>query len=323
MRYHCNKSLLMLLMLIFINIDLYAQNNEQNSGKAYDVIIISKGQGSILCNEQFKVDYEDRKEFTLKNNADVRLSFSPKEGHKLSKFTINGINKLQNIENNRITLKDISRKTVIVATFEIVVSNDSSSTNLNKAKDVIIASQATSTGQKKSSDLNLQQISIGFQQYTLKDFATKDIKSNYGISASYGKTYLMNRTPSKINLGFDVDFAEVLYNNYQLKFKNKTEHYHQIELGVQLGLALVYVPNYSFYGKLYAHYAPRYSMIRANEKWNNSYGNYIVGGVSFHISHFGIGGEFCYGNCKYLKEDNENAPKNTNIGLRVFVSYNF
>lgn len=323
MRYHCNKSLLMLLMVIFINIDLYAQNNEQNSGNAYDVTIISKGQGSILCNEQYKVDYDEKKEFTLKNNADVRLRFAPQNGYKLIKLTINGINRNQDIKDNLITLKNISRKTVIVATFEIVVSTDSPSTNLNKTNDENIAFQTTSTVQNKNSDLNLQQITIGFQQYTLKDFATKDIKSNYGISASYGKTYLKNRTPPTINVGFDVVFAEVLYNNYQLRYNNKTDYYHQIELGAQLGLALVLVPNYSFYGKLYGHYAPRYSMIRANEKWNNSYGNYVVGGVSFHISHFGIGGEFCYGNCKYLKEENEDAPKNTNIGLRLFVSYNF
>ena len=116
--HHRDKSLLLVLFVFFMSIDLCAQNDNQNSDKVYDVSIVSKGQGSILCNDQYLVDIEDKKEFTLKNDADVRLSLSAKEGHKLSKFTINGINRYQDIKNNRITLKGISRKTVIVATFE-------------------------------------------------------------------------------------------------------------------------------------------------------------------------------------------------------------
>lgn len=123
MEYHHNKSLLLLLLVIFVNTSLFAQTNSKNSNSAYDVSIISIGQGSILCNEKYLVDIDDKKEFTLKNNADVRLSFSPKNGYTLSKFTINGKNRIHDIEKNRITLKDISQKTIIVATFEEV--NDS------------------------------------------------------------------------------------------------------------------------------------------------------------------------------------------------------
>lgn len=115
---HRDKFLLLFLLVLFTGIDLCAQNDNQNSDKAYDVTIVSKGQGSILCNDQYLVDIDEKKEFTLKNNADVSLSLSAKEGHKLSKFTINGINRLQDIKNKKITLKNISRKTVIVATFE-------------------------------------------------------------------------------------------------------------------------------------------------------------------------------------------------------------
>jgi len=118
MRHHLTIFLLLLSMVVFRNIDSYAQVETQNTDKVYDVSIVSKGQGSILCNEEYLVDYDERKEFTLKNNADVRLSLSPKDGYKLSKFTINGISRIQDVENNRLTLKGISRKTVIVATFE-------------------------------------------------------------------------------------------------------------------------------------------------------------------------------------------------------------
>ena len=107
----------MLLLAIFTSTNLCAQNNNQNSDNAYDVSIISKGQGRILCNEQFFINNNDRKEFTLKNNADLILNFSPNTGCRLLKFTINGINKIHEVANNRITLKNISKKTVIVATF--------------------------------------------------------------------------------------------------------------------------------------------------------------------------------------------------------------
>lgn len=161
MRYHCNKPLLLVLMVIFINIELYAQNNEQNSDKVYDITIISKGHGCIFCNEQFKVDNDDRKEFTLKNNADVRLRFSPNKGCKLSKFTINGIIKGQDIENNQITLKGISRKTVIVATFDCVedsvrltlISGLGGTLFYNNGS---IANNTKTTTVKKGSQINLR-----------------------------------------------------------------------------------------------------------------------------------------------------------------------
>lgn len=117
MKYHCNKPFLLLLFTIFMCINLCAQDKKQDSDMV-DVYIISKGQGRILCNEQYSVDSDDRKEFILRNNADVKLLFSPEKGNVLSKFTINGINRIKNVENNQITLKGISRKTTIVATFE-------------------------------------------------------------------------------------------------------------------------------------------------------------------------------------------------------------
>lgn len=117
MWYHYKKIMLLIMLTFSVGINLCAQNSVRNSEDAYDVTIVSKGQGSILCNEQYIVDYDDRKDFTLKNNADIKLSFSAKEGHTLSRFTINGINRIQDINNNRITIKGISRKTIIVATF--------------------------------------------------------------------------------------------------------------------------------------------------------------------------------------------------------------
>lgn len=319
MRYHRNKSLFLFILVLFINIHLCAQDKKQIIGNIYDVSIISKGPGNILCNEQFIVGNDERKEFTLRNNAVVRLKLSPNKGGKLLKFTINGINRLPDIKNNQITLKDISRKTVIVATFEEIAFHGSTSTNHNNKEDY---TSLPSTGTyQKYLKLNLHQISIGFQQYTLKDFATKDIKSNYGVFASYGNTYLLNSTPSSFNWGLDIVFTEAGYNNYQLRYREKTDYYHQIELGVQAGLSLIMVASESLWGKIYIRYAPRYSMLNANKKWYNCYGNYIVGGASFHFFSFGIGGEFCYGSCKYLKEDNEDAPNNANFGLRIFVSF--
>ena len=73
MRYHRNKSLFLFILVLFINIHLCAQDKKQIIGNIYDVSIISKGPGNILCNEQFIVGNDERKEFTLRNNAVVRL----------------------------------------------------------------------------------------------------------------------------------------------------------------------------------------------------------------------------------------------------------
>lgn len=81
----------------------------------HGIIVISKGNGSILCNDLFNV--LDTKEFVLKNNADLSLKFSPKQGYKLSKLTINGVNRVTDVQDNLLTLRGISRRTTIVATF--------------------------------------------------------------------------------------------------------------------------------------------------------------------------------------------------------------
>lgn len=158
---HRNTSQLLLLFMFFLSINLYAQEEQQNADKVYDVSITSKGQGSIICNEQYRVGNDDRKEFTLKNNADVRLKFAPQKGYKLTKLTINGIIKGQDIENNQITIKGISRRTSIVATFESVedsvkltlISGEGGTLYYNNGS--IINSNKTTTV-KKGSQINLK-----------------------------------------------------------------------------------------------------------------------------------------------------------------------
>ncbi len=115
MRNLCNTSRLLFPLLLIFCINVYSHAQDLKPVMNHGIIVISKGNGSILCNDQFNV--LDTKEFVLKDNADLSLKFSPKQGYKLSKLTINGINKVSDVEDNHLTLKGISRRTTIVATF--------------------------------------------------------------------------------------------------------------------------------------------------------------------------------------------------------------
>lgn len=185
-------------------------------------------------------------------------------------------------------------------------------------------------------DLKLQSLSFGFTSNKLKEKDGMNLKSNFGLFANYTRTYLLNSTPSVLNYGLDIVYADLNYVNYKLLFQYQnaetTEYIHQAEFGMQGGLALLWAPSERFNAKVFGRYAPTYTGLYHREKWHFNYSNYIVAGITLNFMRFGIGGEFRYGFLKSESlnlQETENATSESNqqdfinSGFRVFVNYNF
>lgn len=118
MKVKFNISMLFIILLSMMSETIVA------SDAVYDIKVVVKGSGSVVCNNSYTVESHDRKDFTLKNNADVNLIFAPMKGYKLEKLTICGIDRTKDVKNMQLTLSDIHKNTIIVATFEPETDNN-------------------------------------------------------------------------------------------------------------------------------------------------------------------------------------------------------
>lgn len=195
------------------------------------------------------------------------------------------------------------------------------------------AKQASSKKDYKSNYIN-----IGYQRLIMKPDGGQDLISNLGVFASVGKTYILNSKPSVFNYGLDVVWADLNYVNYKLEYHyegmTEKETYHQMEVGMQGGIALIWKPSQNFSTRIYARYAPCFSAMYIDKDFYGSYGDFIVAGISFNLgSSFGIGVDYRYGSCKYKKMGGDDAeeqdvpteslPSTTYSGFRAYLVYQF
>lgn len=94
------------------------------NGEVYDIKVIVKGSGSLVFNNTFSVESNNKKIFTLKNNADINIKIIPQKGYLLEKLTVSGIDMTSEVKEMKLTLSDIRKNTVIVATFQPETEND-------------------------------------------------------------------------------------------------------------------------------------------------------------------------------------------------------
>lgn len=187
-------------------------------------------------------------------------------------------------------------------------------------------------------DYKSNYVNIGYQRLVMKPEGGQDLTSNLGVLASIGKTFILNSQPSVFNYGLDVVWADLNYVNYKLEYHydgmTKKETYHQMEIGMQGGMAVILKPSQNFSARLYARYAPCFAAMYVDKDFYGSYGDFIVAGLSFNLgSSFGIGADYRYGSCKYKKMGGNDAegldvpaeslPSTDYLGFRAYLVYQF
>ncbi len=181
-------------------------------------------------------------------------------------------------------------------------------------------------------------LNIGYQRLEMKPEGGQNLTSNLGVFASVGKTFILNSQPSVFNYGLDVVWADLNYVNYKLEYHydgmTEKETYHQMEIGMQGGMALILKPSQNFSARIYARYAPCFAAMYVDKDFYGSYGDFIVVGLSFNLgSSFGIGADYRYGSCKYKKMGGNDAegldvpveslPSTDFSGFRAYLVYQF
>lgn len=185
----------------------------------------------------------------------------------------------------------------------------------------------------------MQLHNIGYQRLIMKLEGGLDLTSNLGVFASIGKTFLLNSEPDVFNYGIDVVWADLNYVNYKLEYHyegmTEKETYHQMEIGMQGGLAMIIKPSSNFNTHVYAGYAPCFAAMYVDKDFYGNYGNFLVAGLSLNFGSIGIGAEYRYGSCSYkslkssdvenigVEMETESLPSTKFSGLRAYLVYKF
>lgn len=182
-------------------------------------------------------------------------------------------------------------------------------------------------------------LNFGYQRLVMKPDGGQNLTSNLGLYASIGKTFLLNSEPGVFNYGIDVVWADLNYVNYKLEYHyegmTEKETFHQMEIGIQGGLAMIIKPSSSLNTHVYARYAPCLAAMYVDKEFYGNYGNFLVAGLSLNFGSVGIGAEYRYGSCTYKSLKNsdienmevemktESLPSTKFSGFRTYLVYNF
>ena len=176
---------------------------------------------------------------------------------------------------------------------------------------------------------------IGFVNTTMEQDGMPKIKSNYGASLTFGKTFYLHKkaVANLIKFGIDATWFDLTYTNYDVKhityWEEKKYQVHEAEFAMQVGPSLTVNPISKLNILGYFRYAPSYSCYYANEKFGGSYASYWVGGCSVSYSVIGLGIEARFGNGKFNNvlpigsdESSGRTPVHTS-GFRTYLTFKF
>lgn len=176
-------------------------------------------------------------------------------------------------------------------------------------------------------------LQIGFLKNSMKTDGTQSLKTNLGISASWGQLYLVSNQIQKWNFGIDATWIDVDFTNYKLEYRTDAgtfyETYSQLEVGMQVGPSLVVLPSDLWNIHMYVRYQPCFSGLFMEEGNYGNFANFIVAGASCTWKGLGLGAEYRCGKCAYKyfgSDDDEGVPTSidySHSGFKVFAVYKF
>lgn len=202
---------------------------------------------------------------------------------------------------------------------------------------------------------------IGYVKQTLTDKTFGgDIKSDFGISLTNGKTYYLHKKPigGMVKFGIDWSWMDINYaksTSSVLDEENGTlseSAMHQLEYGMQFGASVTVNPVHHLKVSGYFRFEPSYSMLYMDETFHHHYVSMWNAGCAVAWKMISVGVEWRWGTANYkglslagLDEDtsideNEDATWDDVVGdvfgslstgerklktssMRVYVSFRF
>lgn len=209
----------------------------------------------------------------------------------------------------------------------------------------------------KQADLNrriwkdrAKYFNIGYVKQTLTDKVNGgDIKSDFGISLSSGKTYYLHKKPiaGMIKFGLDwtwmdINYAKSTWNTIDSSTKEASSSaMHQAEIGMQFGASVTVNPIHHLKVSGYFRVTPSYSGLYRDETFYNNYVTMWNAGCAIAWKLISVGAEWRWGQAKYkgLSIDDEmmndddasfddvvkttDRDKFKTSTLRLYVSFRF
>lgn len=149
---------------------------------------------------------------------------------------------------------------------------------------------------------------IGYVNQTLTDKTFGgEIKSDFGISLSNGKTYYLHKKPIVGMIKFGLDFTWLDINYAKSTTENidgdtgelYTSAMHQAEIGMQFGPSLTINPVHHLKVSGYFRVTPSYSLLYMDDEINHHYVTMLNAGCAIAWKVISLGVEWRWGSANY------------------------
>ena len=201
----------------------------------------------------------------------------------------------------------------------------------------ITNSQATKQIRKKFFNISYVQEKLQFPVFDNLDAQNFELKNDWGVSITRGRTYMLHRKPigRVLSFGLDVSFLDLSYSMYSTSMQdfgnsesnpdnggydpnegdypiypyyeydpmygdeNSEVKMHKIDYGFMLGGSINLNPGKRVMVSAYFRYAPTFSALYCDSSFLGNYSSQFRSGVSLSYGVIGLGIEARWGNCKY------------------------
>ncbi len=149
---------------------------------------------------------------------------------------------------------------------------------------------------------------IGYVNQTLTDKTFGgEIKSDFGVSLSNGKTYYLHKKPilGMIKFGLDWSWLDINYAKSTLEYIDEESYetyssdMHQAEIGMQFGPSLTINPVHHLKVGGYFRVTPSYSLLYMDETLHHHYITMCNAGLTIAWKVISVGVEWRWGTTKY------------------------
>ncbi|MDR1201177.1 MAG: hypothetical protein LBL58_06030 [Tannerellaceae bacterium] len=198
---------------------------------------------------------------------------------------------------------------------------------------VFTAVQAQEDG--KETKLRKKYINLSFTNMKMTQDDFPELKSNYGVAFSVGRTFYLHKEPiaNMIRFGIDATWFDMNYTNYKIEYITNLDtekyEYYQGEISMHIGPSITINPVDKLDIHGYFRYAPTFSGLYTDDAFYGNYASFFVGGGSISYGVIGLGIESQFGNCDYKEFVSNNDDEVSSklkmklSGWRAYLTFKF
>lgn len=196
----------------------------------------------------------------------------------------------------------------------------------------LIVSSVYSYAQETYKEWRKKYINLSFTNATMSQDNVQDLKSNYGLAFTVGKTYFLHKPiGDMLRFGIDATWFDINYTNYAIEhityLDQQKYQLHQGEVSVHVGPSITFEPIKKLAVHAYFQYAPTFATLY-NGQNETFYGNYaslwIAGGnVSYGVIGLGIESRFGKTNYKTFGSSETEDFNSSLSGFRAYLTFKF